>query len=232
MVVCLSRNWRELEVRTDGFAKSAHSSLWPASKFFEILRAGTAPSTFTRQFLKDLNFKSSNHLHFIPLLKGLGFLTSDGTPTERYKQFLDVTRWKQVLAEAVRESYSDIFVIKAKPTNSDLQTISGKFKSTYNYSDTQADRAARTFLALLNLSDPETLYGPDKPPNSAEQIEPAETIPPTPAVLQVNGTSVASNQVKPAVGLHYNIQIHLPATKDIEVYNNIFKSLRADPQSC
>ena len=27
-------------------------------------------------------------------------------------------------------------------------------------------------------------------------------------------------------GLHYNIQIHLPATKDVEVYNAIFKSLR------
>jgi hypothetical protein len=27
-------------------------------------------------------------------------------------------------------------------------------------------------------------------------------------------------------GLHYNIQIHLPATKDIEVFNAIFKSLK------
>ena len=27
-------------------------------------------------------------------------------------------------------------------------------------------------------------------------------------------------------GLHYNIQVHLPATKDIEVYNAIFKSLK------
>jgi hypothetical protein len=26
--------------------------------------------------------------------------------------------------------------------------------------------------------------------------------------------------------LHYNIQIHLPATKDVEVFNSIFKSLR------
>jgi hypothetical protein len=26
--------------------------------------------------------------------------------------------------------------------------------------------------------------------------------------------------------LHYNIQIHLPATKDVEVFNAIFKSLR------
>ena len=29
-----------------------------------------------------------------------------------------------------------------------------------------------------------------------------------------------------APGLHYNIQIHLPATKDVEVYNAIFKSLK------
>jgi hypothetical protein len=27
-------------------------------------------------------------------------------------------------------------------------------------------------------------------------------------------------------GLHYNIQIHLPPTKDIEVFNAIFKSLK------
>jgi hypothetical protein len=29
-----------------------------------------------------------------------------------------------------------------------------------------------------------------------------------------------------APGLHYNIQIHLPASKDIEVYNSIFKALK------
>jgi len=27
-------------------------------------------------------------------------------------------------------------------------------------------------------------------------------------------------------GLHYNIEIHLPATKDIEVFNAIFHALR------
>ncbi|WP_420845879.1 DUF5343 domain-containing protein [Nitratireductor alexandrii] len=39
-------------------------------KFLETLRSGTAPSTFSRQFLKDIGFKSSNHHQFIPLLKG------------------------------------------------------------------------------------------------------------------------------------------------------------------
>ena len=56
-------------------------------KFLETLRAGTAPSSFTRQFLKDIGFKSSNHHQFIPLLKGLGFLTADGTPTSSIPSF-------------------------------------------------------------------------------------------------------------------------------------------------
>jgi len=196
-------------------------------KFFETLRAGTAPPAFTRQFLKDIDFKSSNHHALIPLLKGLGFLTADGTPTERYKQFLDGSRWKKILAEAVRESYGDIFVLKAKPTNADLQMIAGKYKSTYNLSDTAADRAARTFLALLALSDHDTLYGsattdskPPSPVPTPSKPEPKEDKPepppaPTPAL-----------DGKPPVGLHYNIQIHLPATTNVEVYNAIFKSLR------
>lgn len=193
-------------------------------KFLETLRAGTAPATFTRQFLKDIDFKSSNHHQFIPLLKGLGFLTADGTPTERYKQFLDASRWKKVLAEAVREAYSDIFVIKAKPTNSDIQMIAGKFKSTYNLSDTAADRAARTFLALLNLSDPDTLYGSA---NSAASSPSAPNIsPPSPEAQLEAIVPPMPRRNGQALGLSYNIQIHLPATKDVEVYNSIFKSIR------
>ena len=192
-------------------------------KFLETLRAGTAPSSFTRQFLKDIDFKSSNHHQFIPLLKGLGFLTDSGAPTDRYKQFLDGSRWKKVLAEAVREAYGDIFVIKAKPTSADLQMIQGKFKSTYNLSDIAADRAARTFLALLSLSDPDTLYG------TAKAASPEITsAPDSQANKPDEGPEAVAQQSKhrAPVGLHYNIQIHLPATKDIEIYNAIFKSLK------
>jgi hypothetical protein len=196
------------------------------NEFFKTLRQGQAPQKFNRQFLKDIDFKSSNHMQFIPLLKGLGLLTPDGSPTERYKQFLDGTKWRRVLAEAVRDAYSDIFVLKARPVASDKDMIAGKFKSTYNLSDTAADRAARTFLKLLELADQEVVYG--------EKQVPA-TLPISPA-LDESGAAVSqpspgslpgANGTKPEMGLHYNIQIHLPATKDIEVYNAIFKSLRS-----
>jgi len=196
-------------------------------KFLDTIRAGTAPTSFTRQHLQDIGFKSSNHHTFIPLLKGLGFLTADGAPTERYRRFLDGSQWAKVLAEAVREAYGDIFVIKAKPTNADLLAIQGKFKSTYNLSDIQAERAARTFLSLLSLCDEATLYGddakPTKPVISEKSIENKENSS-TNSTPEKRDAEPIRNKVP--LGLQYNIQIHLPATKDIEVYNAIFKSLR------
>ena len=187
------------------------------------MRDGQAPDKFTREYLRDIGFRSSNHHAFIPLLKGLGFLTSDGTPTQRYKEFLDATKWKKVIAEAVRTAYGDLFVIKSKPTKSDVKLIAGKYRSAYNLSDNAADRVARTFLALLDLADKDTLYGKEaaRPQKPEEQPDVAAkkkaTTPPTP-------TPVAPKAEE--LGLHYNIQIHLPATKDIEVYSAIFKSLK------
>ncbi|MDP2008905.1 MAG: DUF5343 domain-containing protein [Phenylobacterium sp.] len=195
-------------------------------KFFETLRQGQAPDKFSRAFLKDIGFASSNYLAFIPLLKGLGFLTPDGTPTQRYRDFLDPTQSGRIIAEAIKEAYSDIFIIKSQPTKSDRKAITGKYKSAFNLSEVGAERAASTFLALLELADEKVLYAA-KSQNQSAAAEPKE-VPISPEVLP---PGVASNpqslvSVPRDLKLHYNIQIHLPATKDVEVYNAIFKSLR------
>lgn len=197
-------------------------------EFFAKLREGQAPEKFTRQFLMDLGFKSSNWHAAIGLLKGLGFLTADGTPTPKYMEFLDHTRWNIVLGEAVRDAYSDIFVMKREPQPADIPMITGKYKTTYNMSETAADRAARTFMALYELSDKAAALGEGKksPPSQVEESVDDQTPP-------VKHSAQTAPQMAPTtpfsqtpIGLNYNIQIHLPATKDIEVYNAIFKSLR------
>lgn len=183
-------------------------------QFFDAIRAGQAPPQFTQQFLKDLGFASTNHRAFIPLLKTLGFLSADGVPTGRYHEYRDASQSRRVLGEGVREAYADLFLIRAQPSEADRPLIEGKFKSVHNASDVLAKRMANTFYALLPLSD---LSSPaaHRPPKATEGEELTPPVQP-PAPLQ---TAVAP-------GLHYNIQIHLPATKDVEVFNAIFKSLR------
>lgn len=181
------------------------------SDLFSKIRDGQAPSAFTQQLLKDLGFKSTNDRAFIPLLKAIGFLSPDGKPTQRYHDYRDHSRSKSVMTQALRDAYGDLFLIKERPSASDRTAIEGKFKSFHNASDNVASLMAKTFLALLPLADLSTTATPA--PTPSDEKLPKEQIPPPPSSPL-------------ATGLHYNIQIHLPATKDVEVYNAIFKSLR------
>ena len=182
----------------------------------ETIRGGQAPSTFSRQHLRDLGFKSSHDFTFIQVLKELDLLTSDGSPTPKYMEFLDKTRSEKVLGDAVRRVYADIFVIKAKPTKDDTDAIAGKFKSEFNSTDAVAKARANTFLALLALSAEasEEIVEETKTEDSNDKKE-------------SDNLGEETKVKKPKdVEFCYNIQIHLPPTKDIEVYNAIFKSLK------
>lgn len=177
---------------------------------------GTAPDKFTQAHLKGIGFASSNDQGIIPLLKDLGFLTPDGTPTPRYHAYRDKSKSQQVLGEAIREAYEDIFHVNENPTENDRQAIEGRFKSVHNGTGAVAQRQAMTFMSLLKLAD---LKGSPKKKNSTDVEKPVEEEP-----------KKERNQREmpeiPFAGLRYNIEIHLPATKDVEVYNSIFKSLK------
>ncbi len=181
---------------------------------FSTIRDAQAPKLFTQQLLKDWGFKSSNERAIIPLLKALGFLSPDGKPTSLYNNYRAHTNSKSVMAQGLRNAYEDLFLIKEYPTESDKGIIQGKFKSYHNVTDNVAKLMTRTFYALLKLSDLKT----------PAPIKMEKEKPPTKLKKEDKPTEPSTN-IK-AAGLHYNIQIHLPATKDIEVYNAIFKSLK------
>src|SRR5262245_12705788 len=180
---------------------------------FAKIRDGQAPDRFTQQLLKDWGFTSTADRAFIAMLKALGFLSAEGKPTQRYNDYRDHSRSKVVMADALCDAYADIFLIKEHPTAGDRVAIEGKFKSFHNASENVAKLMAKTFLSLLSLAD---LRSPRVPSVIAAASVPTDE----------NGQASLPGVPQPLTGLHYNIQIHLPATKDVEVYNAIFKSLR------
>jgi hypothetical protein len=179
---------------------------------------GTAPDKFTVAHLKGIGFKSSNDQGIIPLLKDLKFLTADGTPTKRYLDYRDKSKSRDVLGEALREAYEDLFHIKEHPSDADRQAIIGRFKSVHNATDAVAERQAMTFFSFLKLAD---ITAPTKLPAKSKEgpLEKAKE----PEKDEKNRSEFQSPTFS---GLRYNIEIHLPATKDVEVYNAIFKSLK------
>jgi len=191
----------------------ANAYVLPTNRIGDILskiRDGQAPERVTQVLLKDWGFKSMNDRAFIPLLKSLGFLTAEGKPTPRYHEYRDHSRSKIVLGQALRDAYGDLFLIKEHPSNADKAAIEGKFKSFHNVSDNVAGLMTKTFFGLLQHADLRQKIVPSAPAEPSPPAEKTDTYEHPPA----------------RTTLHYNIQVHLPATKDVEVYNAIFKSLK------
>ncbi len=201
-------------------SKKYLNSVKNLSAIMKKIVEGTAPDKFTTEHLKKIGFKSSNDYSSIGVLKDLNFLSENGVPTQRYHDYRNAARSKQVLGEALKEAYSDIFHLSEKPSSSDKQAITGLFKSTHNVSDQVAGFMSNTFLTLLELAD---ISGNSKSPVKKEKNVKEETIP---EENQRQERELTNPQIPIIPNLRYNIEIHLPATKDIEVYNSIFKSLR------
>lgn len=183
--------------------------------FFKQIKDGQAPERLTQQLLRDWGFSSTNDRAFIPLLKALGFLSAEGKPTQRYNDYRDHSKSKLVLGEAIKEAYRDLFLIKSNPSENDKEAIKGKFKSFHNVNDNLANLMTKTFFSLLAMADISGNTPIPKLPIDEDYSEKEVDTLATPKVP----SGLAS-------GLYYNIQIHLPPTKDIEVYNAIFKALR------
>lgn len=201
-------------------------------EIFEAIQQAGVPPRFTQEFLKSLGFTSSNDRAVIGVLKSLGFLDQSGVPTDRYRAYRNKRDAPYVLADAIREAYSDVFLANENAQSLPADRIKGILATRTDKGDSVLKKMATTFRALVGIAK----WDRDAAPATAGTAEeaPAETTNGASPVVEqpVDATVVVgsgSDTGRRRVGVpeyHYNIQIHLPATKDITVYNAIFKSLR------
>lgn len=181
---------------------------------FEKIRTTPRPKRFTYEFLKNLGFTTSNDRALIPILRALRFLNKNGTPTKLYDGLRDKNKWQRVLATQVKELYADMYTINATIHEASDDEIRGAISLITGKSAKSVNRYFATFKALAELAEFEQ---PDDEKTVAAAAQGRESGDPS------AGTAA---HLKAEPNFHYNIQIHLPATTDIAVYNAIFKSLK------
>jgi len=190
---------------------------------FTALLSAKAPANLTTGFLKTLGFTSSNDSLYIRLFKDLGLIDSANAPTDKYFKFLDQSESKKIIAECVEEAYSDLFAINKKAYELSEVDVKNKFKTLTQ--GTKEDNIlalmAKTFKTLCDYADwsKPTVKKPETKPDLKE----------TPVIdhpKEINLTQPDPEKKGAKPSLHYNIQIHLPETRDTAVYDAIFKSLK------
>lgn len=184
-------------------------------KLFAGIKTAAIPPKVSQNFLESvLDLKSSSHRALIPLLKKLGFIDSGNTPTQAYKDFREGGMSGPVMAQRLREAYKPLFAANeyawklGKPElQAKLTSLSGAAED-----DGTIPAVTSTFLELSKLAKWEGGAPPKREPEGAG----------------TNGGGGNTYREEPPEGirLSYTINLNLPATTEIEVFNAIFKSLR------
>lgn len=194
------------------------SSVKNVEAIFNSMLAAKAPDKFTTRFLEDLGFKSSSDRLFISMLKALGFIDNNGMPQQRYYEFMDQSQAKKIVARGVTEAYEDLFNLRRDAQNLTNEEVKNKLKTLTQgqKGERVIEQMASTFKALCAYADwSEELPEPELPIIREQSAKQSNTTP---------------DQVMPSgnkhMNLHYNIQIHLPETTNMAVYDAIFQSLK------
>ena len=184
------------------------------SQIITKIQQAARPQKFTLEFLRSIGFTSTNDRAFIPLAKKLGFLMEDGVPTSLYDQLKDTTCSSTILATQIKKLYSELFAINTEIQKSSEADVKGAISRVTGKDADGVSRIYNTFKTLCGIADFSTITTTEQETSIEESIEPENNS------AQVLNGSMLNPQ------FHYNIQIHLPATNDISVYNAIFKSLK------
>jgi hypothetical protein len=184
-------------------------------KLLEAIGNAAKPPRFSYEFLKNIGFGSSNDRAFVSLFRHLGLINENGAPTAAYDEIRDETRRPYALGDRIKEAYADLFAINTNIHKASDAEIRAAISRVTGKDADYVGRAFNTFKALLSLAkfdgkakEPKTEEVAAEEPREIQIIENRDEIP------------------KRSASLNYNIEIHLPATTDISVYNAIFKSLR------
>lgn len=189
-------------------------------KVLDKLIEAQRPEKFNHDFLENvLKVTGGAARATIPIMKRMGFLTSDGTPTDIYSKFKTDSGRPMAALQALRNGYVEIFKrseyaykVSDEKIRDIVVEITGLEKN---------DAVTRAIKGTYNV-----VRG-FIPPDFEENQTPVDTGSTTEnETTEENDLLLNQNNQMGRMHLAYNINIVLPETSDLNVLNAIFKSLK------
>ncbi len=188
------------------------------TRALEKIKSAATPERFTQDFLATkLRLKGGSPKPVIPFLKRTGFLGSDGVPTELYKRFRNPTESKHAAAQALKIGYSDLYSMNEYIHDLPDNELMGLIVQTTGYKKNSG--TARAILGSFKTLKEFASF--DELPIDVKEQVIEEMIP-----KKESAAEAPIDITKRGLNLSYTINLNLPPTSDIAVFNAIFKSLR------
>lgn len=189
-------------------------------KVLERIKAASTPERVTQDFVQTkLQLPSSSGATMVPFLKKIGFVNSDGTPSLIYKRFRNAATSRAAVADAIKYGYAALY-----ERNEYTHALSDKDLRGLIIEETGCEDDSRTLDLTISCFKYLKQFADFDAPQEPVKSEPSSH---TPAIEQ---NQLAAHPRHPGrkvgMNLSYTINLNLPATPDISVFNAIFRSLK------
>lgn len=177
------------------------------------IKSAATPQTFNADFVHaTLGIKGGAGSAIPPLLKKLGFVAGDGSPTNIYRRFRSAATSGTAAAEALKIGYKAVYKIDESAHElSDTELKGLMVQVTGLASD---DRVLR--LALSTFKKLKTFA----------TFDAGEKESPEPEGESEDRDGLREAEPDREFNIAYTINLNLPPTTNIEVFNAIFKSMK------
>lgn len=184
--------------------------------FLNKIQSVGVPDKLTLKGLEMLGFKSKNDRPLLRIMKAIDFVSADGVPTDKWKNYRDKKKAKYVLAEGIRKHYAELFKTYPNAHLQDNRTLRDFFRAKTDIGDRAISLIVTTFNALRELADFEIEKPPkEKPAIPEERIEKIER--------EIPREEAPS--IPPLPSIHIDLQIHLSPEAKPEQIDKIFESM-------
>lgn len=105
-------------------------------------------------------------------------LDSSGKPQASYREFMDHTKAKEVLADRLQHAYDDLFLADKDAHTKSTDKLKGWFKTKTGAGDAVAKKMATTFKTLASYADfskPRSKPGKPQHNGEKEKVTPKKT---------------------------------------------------------
>lgn len=185
------------------------------TKALDKIKSAETPARFTQDFLATtLNMPGGGPKPVIPFLKRTGFLATDGAPTDLYKRFRNDAQRGAAAAEALRTGYKQLYAINEFVHDAKDPDLRGIVLQATGQSESSSTVGViiGSFKALRAFAD---FKAPAANGGAGGDVQREE-----------RGTGGNDERPPAQINLGYTINLHLPPTPDIAVFDAIFKSLK------
>lgn len=187
-------------------------------KFVKTIPNIGVPDSVTTRWLPSVGYKSKNDRTIVTCLKFVGLIDSSGKPTPLWANYRDSKNGPPLLGQAIRKSYEPLFKTYPDADRKDNEALTNFFKVGTTAGERAIQFTVQTFRALCECAEFDATMVQSSILDSQTDKSGLHAV--------GKGTAVLRDEfnIRPTVAI--NIELHLPAADNPEIYDKLFAAMR------